>query len=104
MIIITLLFLHEYEDEDLLIIQKLGIDYWVCILLNIVISFGFCLGLVIQKNLMEIHFFKPYKLLLYKSSIGIMIIIVSLIITSNVSCEKLNIVDSPFIRIHFCFD
>ena len=60
----------------------------ILILLYLILSFCFCIGIIIQKYLMEIQFISPFKITFYKGFFGIFGAIIGLIISSNLQCEK----------------
>ena len=58
------------------------------ILIYVISSLAFCAGIVLQKNLMDKKFVSPYKILLYKGVIGMLLSIIGLIISSNFKCPN----------------
>ena len=69
----------NFKDKYYLII--------ILIIVYIIISILFCMGIIIQKNLMEIKFIAPQKLLFWKGFFGVISCIIGLIITSTVPCN-----------------
>lgn len=91
--LISCLFINtNSNDEDkLTIIETFKGDYYkifILILVYIIMSFMFCVGILIQKHLMEYKFISPYKILLYKGLIGILGSCIGLIISSNLKCNE----------------
>ena len=58
----------------------------ILILTYFCISGIFCVGIIIQKNVMQVKFFSFHKILLWKGVIGICFCIIGLAISSNVTC------------------
>ena len=91
--LISCLFINNYseEDEKSSIISILDGNYYkifVLILLYIFLSFSFCTGIIIQKNLMEIKFISVYKIIIYKGLVGILGSSIGLIISSCFKCDE----------------
>ena len=63
---------------------------FLLILISIFISICLSIGLIIQKRIMDYKFITPYKLILYKGIIGLFIIIIIIIISTNVYCSEIN--------------
>ena len=91
--LISCLFIDNFnEDENkrnFIDIFK-GEYYKIFILISVycILSICFCSGIIIQKNLMEIKFISPYKILLYKGLLGFIGAIFGLIISSNFQCKE----------------
>ena len=62
-------------------------------ILSLAISIGFCIGILIQKHLLEIKFVSPLKILYFKGIIGIFASSLGLIFSSNIECEPNESVD-----------
>ena len=89
-------FTFTFKDKYHYLIILLIIYIIICILL--------CTGIIIQKNLMQLKFISSYRILFFKGVIGIFIIIIALIISSNIECDERFIVpekppgDFPYIH------
>ena len=82
----------------------------ILIILYLVLSFCFCVGILIQKNLMEYKFISPFKIIFNKGIIGIIAASLGLIITTKFKCnEKLSkdnedIKEMKFFEFFVCSD
>lgn len=76
------------ENKKLIIQVFNGLSVLFFILIYVISSLAFCAGIVLQKNLMDKKFVFPYKILLYKGVIGMLLSIIGLIISSNLKCQK----------------
>ena len=72
-------FSFNFKDKYYLII--------ILVIVYIIISILFCMGIIIQKNLMVIKFIATYKILFWKGLLGVISCFIGLIITSNVPCD-----------------
>ena len=81
----------KYVREDETISINFENKYYFIIifpLIYIIISACFCMGIIFQKNLMHSQFISSYKFLFYKGIFGICFCIITLIFSTNFSCEK----------------
>ena len=62
----------------------------ILILVYICMSIAFCVGIVFQKNLMQIKFISSYKVLFFKGIIGVFLCIIGLIFSTNFKCINSN--------------
>ena len=80
----------------------------ILILLYLIVSFCFCTGIVIQKNLMEYKFISPLKILFSKGMSGIISATIGLTITTKFKCneelskDKDNISEMKFFEFFVC--
>ena len=85
-----LLILQLQDKEGNKNIIDLFEDKWYQILileiLYLVISIGFCIGILIQKYLMEIKFVSPFKIIYFKGIIGILCMSIGIIVFTNLKC------------------
>ena len=58
----------------------------ILVLLYIIMSIGFCVGIIFQKNLMQLKFISSYKFLFYKGIFGVVLCIIGLSISTNIKC------------------
>ena len=91
--LISCLFIHNYSkkvEERSLKALFSGHYYkmFIVISLYLIFSFLFCIGIIIQKNIMENKFISPYKIIIFKGIIGIIVSIIGLIISSLWKCPK----------------
>lgn len=91
--LISCLFINNYPNDENQVnfIEMFRGEYYkifIIILLYIIMSCLFCVGILIQKNLMEYRFISPYKIILYKGIIGILVSCICLIISSNYKCNE----------------
>ena len=63
----------------------------ILILVYICMSIAFCVGIVFQKNLMQIKFISSYKVLFFKGIIGVFLCIIGLIFSTNFKCINSNL-------------
>ena len=93
--LISCLFIHNYSkkvEERSLKALFSGHYYkmFIVISLYLIFSFLFCIGIIIQKNIMENKFISPYKIIVIKGIIGIIVSIISIIISSLWKCDKMD--------------
>ena len=62
----------------------------ILILVYIIMSIGFCIGIVYQKNLMQIKFISSYKFLFCKGIIGTFFCIIGLVFSTTFNCVNSN--------------
>ena len=67
----------------------------ILILVYICMSIAFCIGIVFQKNLMQIKFISSYKFLFFKGIIGVFLCIIGLIFSTTFKCNNSNPIDFP---------
>jgi hypothetical protein len=80
---------EDGKEKKKLIIQVFNtLSVIFFILIYVISSLAFCAGIVLQKNLMDKKFVSPYKILLYKGVIGMLLSIIGLIISSNFKCPN----------------
>ena len=99
--LIGCLFINNYsKEQDKRKLKDLFLGHYykivIVILLYIIFSFLFCIGIIIQKNIMENKFISPYKIIIFKGIIGTIVSIIGLIISSLWKCH--NIYDKDAIK------
>ena len=87
------LFIDNYSEnsEKKTIIDMFKGKYYIIIILiflYLILSFSFCTGIVIQKDLMENKFISPFKIIMYKGIIGIIGTTIGLIVSSSLKCDE----------------
>ena len=110
---ISCLFINNYSQNEK---KRSIIDIFngkiykiiILIVLYLILSFCFCTGIVIQKNLMEYKFISPLKILFSKGISGIISAIIGLTITTKFKCneelsmEKEDITEMKFFEFFVC--
>ena len=91
--LVLCLFINNYsKDDQKRTLKELFTGHYykivIAVLLYLIFSFLFCIGIIIQKNIMENKFISPYKIIIFKGIIGIIVSIIGLIISSLWKCPK----------------
>ena len=89
--LIGCLFINNYsKEQEKRKLKDLFLGHYykivIVILLYIIFSFLFCIGIIIQKNIMENKFISPYKIIIFKGIIGTIVSVIGLIISSLWKC------------------
>ena len=96
--LISCLFVHNLND----LVKGNYIKILIAIFLYFIFNFLFCIGIIIQKNIMENKFISPYKIIVFKGIIGTIFSIICIIISSLWICDDKDILTDKNFKLFVC--